>query len=361
MGKRQSRNGGPISRKRTSTQRNPRAAKRARTENDNPSASDSDSHDGSRHGSSSPEPNAGMPEINEGMSQQQLYQAGRQLQARCNDLAHSQQEAARSALGDITNDADSDEDPDTAAEDERKFIRSLGKKITCVRFLWIPDDEAVFEAVLDDEYNPLERFSKEPGVQPHARIQGAIRDLLEIIPEQYQSPEELQGWVKIEILAGMSDQRYTWRNRLRTHPGIFDRTTIEFSSSAQREQFAESIGRKAKSNNPEEFYYDTFDVPLLHEDYDGEFDIDKIFLNKYLFIVHAALTRGMSGANSLCTGVKGPKVETVEKLWGLKKTTPSMIAGTAVWLRWVHSRDEEFLPMGDVTAIDWAREFDAYM
>ncbi|KAJ7055665.1 hypothetical protein C8F01DRAFT_1319594 [Mycena amicta] len=50
-----------------------------------------------------------------------------------------------------------DEDPDTAAEDERKFIRSLGKKITCVCFLWIPDDEAVFEAVLDDEYNPLER------------------------------------------------------------------------------------------------------------------------------------------------------------------------------------------------------------
>ncbi|KAJ7049130.1 hypothetical protein C8F01DRAFT_1093828 [Mycena amicta] len=69
----------------------------------------------------------------------------------------------------------------------------------------------------------------------------------------------------------------------------------------------------------------------------------------------------MSGANSLCTGVKAPKVETVEKLWGLKKTTPSMIAGATVWLRWVHSRDEEFLLVGDVTTIDWAREFDAYI
>ncbi|KAJ7197773.1 hypothetical protein GGX14DRAFT_374762, partial [Mycena pura] len=262
----------------------------------------------------------------------------------------------------------SDDDDDAATAGERKFVRSLGKKCIVTKLIWMPDEDAVFVDAVDDNYNPLERFSKEPGTQPQARIQGAIHDLHELLPKDYQTPDQLNGFVKTEFLAGMKDQRYAYRNRLRANPALFGRTISEFQSSAEREKLAESIGRRLKKNKTDEYYYDTFNVPLLHEDYDGEFDVDKIFLNEGLFIppayaaqVHAALTKGLSGATALVTKTAPRKVETVDKLWGLKKTTPSMIAGAAVWLRWIHSRDEEFLPIGDVTAIDWAREYDAYM
>ncbi|KAJ7203005.1 hypothetical protein GGX14DRAFT_570269 [Mycena pura] len=336
MGKqRKSRNGGLIVRKRTSIQHDPRASKRARTaENDDPNTSQS----ASRRGSPSPGPSqGGMPDINASMSQEQLYQAARQFQAQNNELHHSQQEAARDALADVTNDGSSDDD-DAATAGERKFVRSLGKKCIVTKLIWMPDEDAVFENAVDDNYNPLERFSKELGTQPQARIQGAIRDLLELIPKNYQTPDQLNGFVKTEFLAGMKDQRYAYRNGLRANPALFGRTIPEFQSSAEREKLTELVGRRLKKNKTDEYYYDTFNVPLLHEDYDGEFDVDKIFLNEKLFIV-----------------------ETVDKLWGLKKTTPSMIAGEAVWLRWIHSRDEESLPIGDVTSIDWAREYDAYM
>ncbi|KAJ7200108.1 hypothetical protein GGX14DRAFT_660565 [Mycena pura] len=357
--KQKSRSGGPIVRKRTSTQHDPRTSKRARKENDNPDATDLQS----RHGSPSPGPSqTGMPDIHDGMSQEQLYLAARQLQAQNNELHHSQQEADRTALGDITNNAGSDEDEDdNVTEAERKFVRSIGKKFIVTHLLWMPDEDAVFEDALDDDYNPLERFSKEPGMQPQSRIQGAIRDMLDVLPKDYQTPDQLKGFVRTEFLAGMKDQRYAYRNRLRANPALFDHTILEFSSSDEREKFSESIGRKAKKSKPDEFYYDTFNVPLLHEDYDGEFDVDKIFLNRKLFILHAALTKGLSGATALVTGKAPRRVETVDKLWGLKKTMPSMIASDAIWLRWLHSRDEEFLPVGDVTGINWAREFDAYM
>ncbi|KAJ7191814.1 hypothetical protein GGX14DRAFT_597060 [Mycena pura] len=238
--KQKSRSGGPIVRKRTSTQHDPRASKRARKENDNPDATDSQS----RHGSPSPGPSTssrtGMPELHDGMSQEQLYLVARQLQAQNNELHHSQQEADRTALGDVTNNTSSDED-----EDDDRW-----QEIHLTKLLWMPDEDAVFEDTLDDNYNPLERFSKEPGTQPQSRIQGAIRDMLDVLPKDYQTPDQLKGFVRTEFLAGMKDQRYVYRNRLRTNPALFDHTILEFSSSDEREKFSESIGRRAKKSKP---------------------------------------------------------------------------------------------------------------
>ncbi|KAJ7060848.1 hypothetical protein C8F01DRAFT_1253326 [Mycena amicta] len=253
------------------------------------------------------------------MSQSEVYRAARELQAQCNDLPHSQQEANRTVLADLTNNADTDED-DRAGEDEQQFVRTLGKKMVCTHLLWIPDEEAVFEAVLDDDYNSLDRFNKEPSMQPQARIQGAICDVLAAIPEQYQSLEELQqGWVKTEVCRGA--QRWAWRNRLRANPSIFGRTIVEFSS-AEREKFAEAIGRRAKKDKPDEFYYDTFNVPLLHKDYDDEFDINKIFLNKQLFIVHAALMQVTKSS----LPIDGDTPHLLRALW----TPPILIDGIHV-------------------------------
>ncbi|KAJ7217053.1 hypothetical protein GGX14DRAFT_390888 [Mycena pura] len=349
-----------MSRKRVSTQHNPRARKRARHDGPDDENEDPNESQGGTPGPSNAS-QTDMPEVNPGMSQQELYEANRRLQARCNELSREQREASRDALADRTNGADLDDsqDEEVVDIDEKKFIKALGKKFCNTHFIWVPHPDEVYGAELDPDYNPLDRFSREN--QPQNRIQGALRELRETIPEEYHDAEEFAGWVSSQHGAGVKAERERARNRMRANPSLFGRTLKEWATPEQREAFMELIGRRPVPNKPDEYYYDTYNVPLLHEDYDGSFDIDKIFLNELLFITHALLTKGVTGGTELATGKTAPPVEANEKLWGLKKTTPGMIAGAAVWLRFAHSRDETFEPVGAITGIDWQAEHEAYL
>ncbi|KAJ7210819.1 hypothetical protein GGX14DRAFT_520357 [Mycena pura] len=346
-------------RKRTSTTQNPRAGKRARTSQDSenhnpdspPRSSQSPGPDGPSHSPSQ------VPELNEDMSSQELYQASRQLQSQLNELRQSQQEAGRNALANITNQSDggSDEEP-SGEEPDGKFVLCKGKQFCYTNLLFLPDEDACFTTGLDESYNDLERFETEEN-----RVQGALRELREFIPEEYHALEEWNGWVRHDLVKGMNDQRSVFANRMRGNPGWFGRSVGDFAPTG-REAWVDLVGRKPDPENRGKYYYDTFDVPLLHAEYDGALDLDKVFLNEHLFTAHAGLTRGPSGARQLLTGKAAPKkMPVLEKLWGLKKTTPGMIASAAVYVRWAHSRDEEFGPVGDVTGIEWWKDFNAYL
>ncbi|KAF7304514.1 hypothetical protein HMN09_00854000 [Mycena chlorophos] len=281
------------------------------------------------------------------MTQEELYEKGRALQARVNQLQQSQQESRRDALADRTNTSTADEDVEEAETDdvrEVSFMRALGKKFCVTHYIWVPYEDEIFHTELST-YNPIDRFEKEKP-QPYNRMQGALRDLREVIPAQYHKSEEFEGWVRTMFLDGQKIERRAVRNRLRNNPSLF-----------------ELIGRLPNPKKPGHFFYDTFKVPILHENYDDSvpFDANKFLLNKQLFVVHAAITKGVTGGREVATGVEQEPLEHNEKLWGLKKTTPGMIAGAAVWLRWIYSRDEKFTRIGATTGINWEDEYDAYL
>nr|GAT48642.1 predicted protein [Mycena chlorophos] len=385
MGKRKNTkkaSGSRITRKRTKTTGNPRAGKRPRTEepeNDNPH---------SERSSQPPGPDEETPEIREDMSREELYEVTRDLEAQVNELRRSQLESGRTALADITNEgSDSEEEEDEVPEPDPNYILCKGKHFGYAHLVFLPGEDDCFTTNETNDYNDLDRYKTR-----ESRIQGAIRDLKVFIPADYHAAAEWSGWVRddvrrsfsalshshqLQFRRGLHDQQSVFANRLRAHASWFGVDDKDWITSAGREKLADKLGRKPKPGSPGEFFYDTFDVPLLHKDYDGSRDLDKIFLSDEIFVVHAGLTKGISGANEIRTGKPAPRnVTTVHKLWGLKKTTPGMVAAAAIFvrhltssrcyltpvrLRWAHSRDETFAPVGDVTGIEWEEDFNAYL
>ncbi|KAF7325100.1 hypothetical protein MKEN_00553100 [Mycena kentingensis (nom. inval.)] len=348
-----------IKRKRTRTTTNPRASKRINTgENEPPELQSQHSQNSQSPGPATPPGGGGLPEIRRDMEQEELYQAAQQYAARLQDLQREQREAGRDALANITNEREAECEPDVEA-DQLAFVYAKGKEIAYTTMLWIPvgHEDEVFAAELDPAYNPLERF--EPSGQPKNKIQGAARALRDAVPEEFQTETEWCGWVQTEIERGTRYERSTIANRLRGNPALFGETGADFATSDTREKYRKFIGyREDKRGKP---VYDPFDVDFLHEDYQGEFDIDKFLRNERLFAAHAAITNGLGGAFAMINGTKPPKAQTIGKLWGLKKTTPEMIAACAIFVCWVHSRDQEFLPIGDVTKIHWEEHYEKYL
>ncbi|KAJ7615966.1 hypothetical protein FB45DRAFT_682922, partial [Roridomyces roridus] len=73
------------------------------------------------------------------------------------------------------------------------------------------------------------------------------------------------------------------------------------------------------------------------------------------------VTRGVASTESMKEGTARAKARSNERNWNLCKTTPGMIAASAVCLRWLFSPDPELTPTGAVTNIDWNEEFERYL
>ncbi|KAJ7665852.1 hypothetical protein DFH06DRAFT_984782 [Mycena polygramma] len=208
--------------------------------------------------------------------------------------------------------------------------------------LWLPTgwEDEVWAAKADENFNPLDRFGREG--QPANKVQGALRDLY-------------------TFYAGMSDQRSFTVTWLRHHPDLWDCTTAELSSPDKHRKFCKLVGLRPMRKNPNNFYYDSDNVPLLHADDQEKYDRKKMFLGPLLFIVHTAITLGPVCTSKMKANCPMPKVQSVANLWGLKRTTPGMIAAAAIWLRWIFSVDNEFLLTGDTANIDWQKDFEHYL
>jgi hypothetical protein len=119
------------------------------------------------------------------------------LEALLGDHRRSQQEQQREPLTDTTNTTEQEVSAEMAAEDSQEIsaVVHAAKKFVCTHLLWLPvgHEDAVFEASEADDYNPLERL------QPQNRIQGAFRDILDVLPPVYRNSDDLQGWIRPHV------------------------------------------------------------------------------------------------------------------------------------------------------------------
>ncbi|KAJ7715085.1 hypothetical protein DFH07DRAFT_785663 [Mycena maculata] len=324
-------------RTRTQTTRNPRLGKRlcrdpeTPTGRQTPAAESNDENDAPQ-----------LPSIRADMSRDELYEAARRYEADRAESQRTRREEQRNVLAEVTNvlsgSGKAGDEKDKAAEDDLRFIQEF----VATFMLWLPAgwEEEVWKAKEDEDFSVLDRFGKDE--QPFNKIQGALADIYAVIPEEYRDPEDFKGWIPaashgLQFTSGMNDQRSFTVTRLRHHPDLWDCTTAQLSSQQERRQFRDLIGYRVKSKKPNEYYYDTMNVPVLHADYQGKHDPRKIFLGPLLFIVHAAITLGPVAAAAIKANRVPPK------------------------LRWILSVDETFLPTGSVSAIEWQADFEFYL
>jgi len=296
------------------------------------------------------------------MTRDELYEAARRYEADHANSQRTEREAQRNALADITNSSTSSENAKEKAEEEDlRFVQAAGKKFVATLMLWLPAgrEDEIWAVEEDEDFNLLDRFGEED--QPANKVQGALRDIYSVLPEEYRDSEDFNGWIPAAFAAGMSDQRSFTVTRLRHHPHLFDRTTADLSSQENRRAFRELIGYRPKRKKPTEYYYDSTNVPILHADYQGKYDPTKMFLHPLLFVLHAAITLGPAAAAAMKTNTAPPKVQSMAHLWGLNRTTPGMIAAAAIWLRWLYSVDDTFAPKGTISMIEWQKDFEYYL
>ncbi|KAJ6496838.1 hypothetical protein DFH09DRAFT_1447898 [Mycena vulgaris] len=337
---------GKHTRKRTSTARDPRQGKRQRVRSPSPPQASGDENSNSATQSTAPSQDE-LPTIRQDMSRDELYEAARRLEADRANTQRVQREAHRDALADVTN--TQDDSVDDPATEELAFIASAGKKFVVTKMLWLADE--VWKVKEDEDFNFLDRFGEEG--QPANKYQGALRDIYAVVPEGYRDAKDFNDWIPAAFMHGMGDQRSFTAHRLRSHPNLFDRTTKELSSPEERRQFRELIGYRPTRGDPNKLYYDTTNVPILHKDYEGKYDLAKFFVHESLFIAHAAITRGPATAAAMKAGVAPPK--------GLRCTTPGMVAASGIWVRWTHSVDNIFGPTGAESGIEWQEDFEYYL
>ncbi|KAJ6495001.1 hypothetical protein DFH09DRAFT_1103839 [Mycena vulgaris] len=225
--------------------------------------------------------------------------------------------------------------------------------------LWLRDKKQAFTTVVDEQYNPLERFDTDAG-----KMQVQLVELREVLPQALRSKmaEMEKNGLADEFRAGMCDQRSNISHRVRrtAGPAIFDCSDEDLMSSASRmkDELRRQIGWTTDKK------YDPWVVEILHKDFRGEFDIDTIFLNPKLHLVFAALIRGPSAVPLLKAG-KPPIVhaETNDQIWGLQHTTPGAIATSAIAAsaRFGLSADDSLRENGTVTGINWAADHELYV
>ena len=68
----------------------------------------------------------------------------------------------------------------TRSDSETEEVSQLAKKFAITTLFWLCDDRQTFHTPIDEQYDHLQRFEN-----LESKIQGQIRDLLEVLPAQY--------------------------------------------------------------------------------------------------------------------------------------------------------------------------------
>ena len=74
----------------------------------------------------------------------------------------------------------------------RDKIKKLGQKFAVCYALWLEPDngESVFEEDMDENYDEAEHFANAAG-----KLQGCLRDILEVLPSRYQDDLLEKDWI----------------------------------------------------------------------------------------------------------------------------------------------------------------------
>ncbi|KII82986.1 hypothetical protein PLICRDRAFT_33148 [Plicaturopsis crispa FD-325 SS-3] len=262
---------------------------------------------------------------------------------------------------------------DDIPEDDAAEISLLGKKFASVKLLWLRKENETFTEPCDDDYDAFARFENEA-----TKVQGQIRDLLDVLPENL--------WTRISdlVVRNMGTQRSNMAHRVRKRAGadIFDVPSTDLKTPESRRQFRQRIGWKMYKDRQGAALKEEYDLymwaKVLHKDYNGKRDINKLFLSPIMFRVFASIIRGPTAVVSMISG--GPptadrKNKSTGELWGLTHTTPGAIAILSVYdanetlkclrgrrkARWALSMDTCLQEIGGETGIDWQADFEMYL
>ncbi|KAJ7808443.1 hypothetical protein B0H14DRAFT_2608935 [Mycena olivaceomarginata] len=178
-----------------------------------------------------------------------------------------------------------------------KLYEVARRQFTPSSHLWAKGQEdEIWGMEENKDFNPPDHFGDEG--QPANKIQGALRDIYGVVPEDYRDPEDFK---RLDSCSG------------RTSP------------ISQVDRLPTDVRR------PQQVLLQHHNVPILHKDYEGKYDLAKFFLHKSLFIAHTTITRGPVTAVAMKAGVPPPKVRSVMELWKLWYTTPGMVAAAGIW------------------------------
>ncbi|KAJ7651756.1 hypothetical protein B0H17DRAFT_1215216 [Mycena rosella] len=220
------------------------------------------------------------PELSQDLTASELYkciQAARDQQQKANN-ARKELHTLKRQLADVTNTHDSAPQHgrktkkmvDSGSEEDTKEIKKLGHKFVMMKMIWLPDLSGTIHTKLDDQYNHLERFEN------HAsKVQGELVDLLDLLPQKFHGEIMQSKWLIKTFHKAMQNQRSNTHTRLRNQcrPEIFDCMAINlFSIESHRDKFRQMIGYVERDNRSAR--YDRFNVPSLHKNYNGSFDIE---------------------------------------------------------------------------------------
>ncbi|KAJ6453503.1 hypothetical protein C8R45DRAFT_945039 [Mycena sanguinolenta] len=215
------------------------------------------------------------------------------------------------------------------------------------------------------EYDEKERFDTTAN-----KIQGQLREIEMILPKVNKS----RSWIGKMFMAGVTSQHPNTSTRLRraAGPAIFDCGAADLLDSEVRlRKFRDQIGWYVDKEGSGA--YSTPDVPILHAEWSGEYNIKTCFLGRSLMRLYVGLIRGPSAATLMLQNEKAraeggsdvvisiQRSENMECIYALDHIEPGAIAGSAVLATWALSADTFLRDQGDKTNINYDALFDQYL
>ncbi|KAJ7826385.1 hypothetical protein B0H14DRAFT_2817401 [Mycena olivaceomarginata] len=241
----------------------------------------------------------------------------------------------------------------TATELEAR-ARQTGRKFVILCGLWLcladDDYEAFFKADPDDEYDAELRFSSDENIR-----QGQLREVLDILPDDLMQTRVAGAG------DGMNSQRSHTRTRLRKDVEHIVPERIPAARVATQQSriqhFRSLIGWDEEKNR-----YSIWNVPFLHGNESATLDFDEVFRHPILLKIFACIIRGSASAEGVMRGTSHlPRANAMQRIHNIQYTTPGAIVDSAIWAIWLFSGDEDFLPTGDFTAINYRDRHDEYL
>ncbi|KAJ7694109.1 hypothetical protein B0H17DRAFT_1199366 [Mycena rosella] len=238
----------------------------------------------------------------------------------------------------------------------RRSLQSGANDIQEDEALFVVDPD-VFTVAEDEDFDPLNEFTSDKN-----KIQGQLRQILAYLPDDVRhlrTTDLIAG----AFANGMSGQRSSTSNRLRGQSlaKIVDEIKPFATATSRKSAFAEFIGYQPGTKTREP-YYSKLDVPVLHDEWRGEKDLNTIFRNPILLKIYASQIRGPNGADGLFSGrSKRPMAKMVEKMHKILRTTPGAISNCSVLAVWLYSPDTQLAEIGDETLINYCERHTYYL
>ncbi|KAF8149986.1 hypothetical protein B0H34DRAFT_757228 [Crassisporium funariophilum] len=268
-------------------------------------------------------------------------------------------------------DSDEEDTPSTNRSDEH-FVYQAGHKFFLVHAPWIHSADDIFDAEVDDHYDPAERFENDEN-----KLQGQLKEVFDLLHMRFQQQALRQRWLRRQFVNGLNTQQYNTATRIcRNCASILGASKTDLLQAETRKtKFCEEIGWVNTSG-----VYSSVDVPILHKDWGGEYSLSSVFLNpklmgvsllcftqtylKTIFLTQlyiAMICGPMAGKHFMNGTLLHPQTETMARIHSIHNITPGAIATCGVLARWALSADESLQEVGSSTGIRYFSDYQEYL